>query len=151
MTMHRGIVALGTVLILGAILVEIGVAGAFVASVLTSTDFNARLTARAYAAAQAGIEEGLLRLGRSGINFRTPLSSSSPYISMLGIQLEDSNRTVDVQIYIKTCSSPCDTGSTMTGTIEATGKTFLKQRKLQGSVSINAGTGKVILLRVDDI
>lgn len=61
----RGIVSLGATLILAGIIVEIGLVFGILAYLLSQAGFGERLSQEALAAAQAGIEDGLMRVIRS--------------------------------------------------------------------------------------
>ena len=139
---QRGIIALATVIMLGAVFMEIGVAGAFVAYTLTNTNYGSRLSAEAYTAAQAGIDDGLLRFARNSDALPVP----NPYtinVSTLG------TRTVSVLLCrgnqanaIGDVCSGAFVDATY-GESVATGRAILKQRQLRAVLSIHPVTGVV--------
>lgn len=137
----EGAIALATMLILGVVFIQIGLAGAFVAYTLTNTNYGSRLSAEAYAAAQAGIDDGLLRFVR---NSAASMNQQS-YIITLG------NRTVNVLLCRQfkfdaitgTCSLAADSSY---AEIVATGHALLKRRSLRATLSIHPITGVVRLV-----
>ena len=97
----KAIVALPTILLIGGIIVEIAVAGVFIAYLLSQSGFGAKLSAEALAAAQAGIQEAMMKIVRDK-NF-----SSSGYDIAVG------SRAAHIIVCkdSKTVSSVCSTAN----------------------------------------
>src|SRR3989344_3364578 len=62
---RNGIVSLGAVLILGSVVVGIALSVALISYILNSTNLAIKLSAEALAAAQAGVNEGIMRILRN--------------------------------------------------------------------------------------
>jgi hypothetical protein len=124
-----GQAALPTVLLIGGVIIEIAIAGALVAYILSSSGWGERLSARALAAARAGIEDAFIKITINK-NFNSPA----------GYDISIDNQTVTVTV-IK------DPGGYPTGTtkIISTGRALSRQRKLEGILVIQQETGKVDL------
>lgn len=144
---YAGYIALATVLILGAVFVEIGVAGAFVAYTLTNTNYGSRLSAEAYAAAQAGIDDGLLLFVRDG---REETRNQKSYIITLGTRTTNVLlcRKHKVNITTNSCDAVFEDDSY--AEIFATGHALLKQRQLRAVLSIDPITGVVNLISLTE-
>ncbi len=62
---QRGISTLPTMLLLGGIIIEIAIASAFLTYYFNVTNYAARLSAEALAAARAGVDDALIQLVRN--------------------------------------------------------------------------------------
>lgn len=143
----KGAAALLTVLMIGGIVVEIGIAFLFITYFLGQSGFGVKLSAEALAAAQAGIQDGIMKVVRDKtINYTT---SGSPYT------LTVSSRSAEVTICkdLKTVSTACDTSTGMSGKHEITslGKAFTKRRKLRAILNVNSTTTEVQVESIQEI
>lgn len=132
----HGAAALTTALLLGGIIVEIGLVGAFLFYLLNRTSYGIRLSSEAYAAAETGIAEGITRLGLD------PCFSGSIPTIMIGTE----GLRADVTMSFP--SGSCRTNPIIVmRTVTAWGwKIVAKRRKLQATVEVNEATGSVRLL-----
>lgn len=62
MKIRKGVSSLPTMILLGGIIIEIAIAIAFLAYYFNTTIFAARLSAEALAAAQAGVDDAILKI-----------------------------------------------------------------------------------------
>ena len=129
----KAIVALPTILLIGGIIVEIAVAGVFIAYLLSQSGFGAKLSAEALAAAQAGIQEAMMKIVRDK-NF-----SSSGYDIAVG------SRAAHIIVCkdSKTVSSACSTANPGKDEITSLGSASIKRRQLRAMVNVNSATGEV--------
>lgn len=135
---RNGVVALATVLLLGAVLSEIALAGIFVVYVSNNAGFGLRSSAAALAAAQSGIDDALLRLVRD-----KDYSSASYPLSIA------SGSSADVAVVP---SSLCGSSvNPKTVTITSVGNVGLQRRRLQGIVSVHCGIGEVRMVSLQEI
>lgn len=130
-TRKRGVVALATVLLLGAVLTEVALAGVFVVYVLNTSGLSARLSAAALAAAQSGVDDALLRLVRDK-NFL----GSYP----ISLTAESS-----ANVTIALMPDAAQRAITSTGTVG------LRQRRMQAVALVDGITGEVHLLSSQEI
>ena len=131
------------VLLIGGLVVEIGIAGAFIAYYLSQSGFGVKLSAEALAAAKAGIQDAKMRIVRNK-NF-TP--SPNPYTLSIG----NNSAQITVCKELKTVSTACDTA--MAGKFEITslGTAFTKRRQVQAILYINSTTGEMKLESEEEI
>ncbi len=61
---NSGIIALATIILISAIILEIGLVTAFVVYTLNNINYGARLSSEALLASQSGVDDALLRLSR---------------------------------------------------------------------------------------
>ena len=132
---NRGAAALTLVLLLGGLVVEIGLVWIFIFYLVNFTNYGIRVSGEALAAAQAGVEDGLLRLAR---NRCLPLPSP--------VQFAVGSAGVNVTI-----AGGVGCTGTMTRTITAVGERFTKKRKLEAVTEVNADTGAVRLVSVREV
>ena len=139
-TFHsHGVVALVTVLLLGAVLTEIALAGIFVVYVLNNSSFGLRLSSDALAASQSGIDDALLNLLRD----KDFAYSSSPFVLILS-----SRASADITLV----NSPC--GALLTpkqATITSLGRAGLQRRQLEATVAVDCATGEVRVALIKEI
>ncbi len=136
--MNKGVVALVTVLLLGAVLTEIALAGMFVVYVLNTSSFGLRSSSVALAAAQSGVDDALLQLVRN-----------KDYVGSYSL-LPSLDTTVDVV----NAGLPC--GSVLpilpkSVTITSKGIAGLQRRKLQADVVVDCATGEVRVVSIKEI
>lgn len=133
----KGAAALPIVLLVGSLLVEIGIAGSFIAYFLGQSGFGVKSSAEALAAAEAGIQDARMRIVRNK-NF---VPSPNPYTLTIG----DDSAQITVCKELKTVSTACDTA--MTGKFEITslGMAFTKRRQVRAILYVDSTTGEMKL------
>lgn len=125
------------VLIVGAVIVEFAVAGAFLVFYLNSTNFGSRLSAEALTAASAGIEDALIKIVRDK---NCPNSDCvSPYTLNVG------NNSAVITICKDTCSG------TGTHQINSLGRALTQRRQLVAIVETNSVTGEVRIISIREV
>jgi len=125
-------IALPAVLLIGGIIIELGIAGAFIAYLLSSTVFTEKLSNRALAAAKAGIDEAFLRIAENK-DYTCTDSSISTGLAQVTISIEENPSGYPVG----------------TRKIISVGKAFNRERKLQAIVSVSP-LGKVNLVKLEE-
>ncbi len=130
----RGIASLPAILLFGSIIIEIGIAGAFLVYYLNTSLYGTRIANQALVAAQAGIDDGVLKI----IQDRTcpNATCSSDY------QLSFETAGAHVIICKDTCAGA---GKTQ---ITSIGQALTKQRQLIAILSVDSITG---LVSVDSV
>ncbi len=141
-TRRRGFVSLGAILLLGAVIVEIALVGAFLVYLLTGTNFGIRVSAEAFSAAGAGIAEGMMRVIRN------------PDASGLFQTLTTGNASVQFRIckdYTGGSGSSCGT-NLATGKTEviAVGTSFGRDRKLVAILDVDPLSGLVSVHSIEE-
>ena len=128
---------LPVVLLVGGLVVEIAIAGAFIAYFLSQSGFGVKLSAEALAAAKAGIQDAKMRIVRNK-NF---IPSPNPYTLTIG----NNSAQITVCKELKTVSTACDTA--MAGKFEITslGTAFTKRRQVQAILYVASTTAEVKL------
>ena len=114
----KGIVSLGAILIFGTVIVGIGLTIALLAYLLNFSNLGARLSAEALSAAQAGLNEGLIRI------LRKDYTGGIPAIS---VGSATANVTIDSINPVKL-------------KITSIGSIIGKRRKLEALVEVDAVT-----------
>ncbi len=128
---------LPVVLLIGGLVVEIGIAGAFMAYYLAQSGLGVKLSEEALAAARAGIQDAKIRIVRNkNLNYTT---SGSPYTLTVG------NRSALITICkdAKTVSSACSTDMIGKHEITSLGMALTKRRQVQSIISVDSLTGEV--------
>jgi len=120
---------LPVILLVGGLIVEIGIAGAFIAYFLNQSGFGIKLSEEALAAARAGIQDATIRIVRDK-NFNP---SPNPYTLTIG------NRSAQVTICKDTCAG------TDKFQVDSLGIAFNKRRKIRAVIYVNSLTGEVKL------
>jgi hypothetical protein len=133
----RGAATLPVILLVGGLIAEIGIAGAFIAYYLSQSGLGVKLSAEALAAAKAGIQDAKIRIVRNK-NF---IPSPNPYTLTIG----NNSAQITVCKELKTVSTACDTA--MSGKFEITslGMAFTKRRQVQAILYIDSTTGEMKL------
>lgn len=132
---RTGQISLPVILIISGIFIEIAIAGAFIVSFMASSGQGERLSARAFAAAEAGVKDAFIKITRDK-NF-TP--AANPY-----------NLTVSEDVASITVEqNPIDLPSG-SYRITAIGTAGTRQRQLVGVLSVNALTGGVELQSIEE-
>lgn len=139
----KGAVTLPVVLLIGGLIMEIAIAGAFLAYFLGQSGFGSRLSAEAFAAAQSGIEDARLRIVRDK-NFT---ASPNPYSLTVG------NRSTEITVCknLQTVSSACDTAMSGKYEITSLGSAMAKRRQLRAVFYVDDTTGEVKLESLEEI
>ncbi len=127
--------SLPVILLIGGMLVEIGVTGAFVAYFLGQSGLGIRLSQDALSAAQSGVEDALIRIVRDK-NFNP---SPNPYILAVG--------SSSVQIAV--CKDTCVGANKFR--IDSLGTIFNKKRGIRAIIGIDGLTGEVKLESENEI
>jgi hypothetical protein len=127
---NMGTAALPAMLFIGGIIVEIGIAGAFISYYLSQSGFGVKMSAEALAAAEAGVQDAIIKIIRDK-NFTSA-----------GYDLTVGNRSANVVV----CKDSC--AGTGKHKITSTGSALAKRRKLEAIVNVHSTTGEV---RVESI
>lgn len=127
----KGIVALPTILIIGGIIVEIGLAGILVAYLVSQSGFGVKMSSEAMAAAQAGVNDAIMKVVRNK-DFFTNASTT--------LIVGDRSAEVSVANNITTGKS----------TIFSIGSAFNKKRKLKALLNVNDITGEVKIESIEE-
>ncbi|NCP58617.1 hypothetical protein AUJ30_00560 [Candidatus Wolfebacteria bacterium CG1_02_39_135] len=120
---------LPVILLVGGLIVEIGITGAFIAYFLSQSGFGIKLSEEALAAARAGIEDAKIRIVRDK-NFNP---SPNPYTLIVG------SRSSQVTI----CKDICVGADKFQ--VDSLGIAFNKRRKIRAVIYVNSLTGEVKL------
>lgn len=123
---------LPTVLIIGIVTIEIGLALSFIIYLANSSSYGARLAQEALFAARAGINDGILRVIRD------------KDFSSTGYQMTVGRASVEVKVEKNQPVNGQDR-------ITATATVILRQKKLQAIISVDSTTGEVSLLSLEEI
>ncbi|HDH31542.1 MAG TPA: hypothetical protein ENH26_02075 [Candidatus Wolfebacteria bacterium] len=142
---NKGIIALPTMLLIGGVIVEIGIAGLLVSYFLIQSNLGIRLSAEALAVARSGTQDAIIKIIRDK-NF----TSGSPYSLTVGewsaqiIVCKDS-RT------ISTACDDLDPSNKGKHEITSLGIVQKKQRKIQTILNVNSATGEVNVESIEEI
>jgi len=132
---QSGFASLPVILLIGGMLVELGITGAFIAYFLSQSGLGVRLSQDALSAAQAGVQDALIRIVRDK-NFNP---SSNPYAISVG------NSSAQITVCKDTCA-----GSNKFQ-IDSLGTAFNKKRKIRAIIGVNNLTGEVKLESENEI
>jgi hypothetical protein len=140
---EKGAVTLPIVLLIGGLIMEMAIAGAFLAYFLGQSGFGIKLSAEAFAAAQSGIEDAKLKIIRDK-NFT---ASPNPY------ELEVGNRSAEITVCknLKTVSTDCDTAMSGKYEITSLGSAMTKRRQLRAIFYVDDTTGEAKLESLEEI
>jgi len=122
----RGIAVLPTILLIGGLIVEIGIAGLFISYFLNSSGFGVKISEEALSAAKSGIDDAVIKI------IRKKGDAILPYPYTLNI---DNN---SAQVWVLK-----DAPSNGKYEITSLGSAGLKRRKLEAVVDINNNDGEV--------
>lgn len=134
---RRGMTALPTLLVLSSIIIEVAIAIALAAYLLSNVSSGARYGAEALAAANAGVSDATIRIARDK-NY-----SSGGYTFSVG------SSTTSVVVQINTGKD--GTAATGKSRILSTGTTRTFSKKLEVVYSVNDITGEMTLETYDEI
>ena len=126
---RNGQIALPFILLVSGIIIEIAIAGSFVAYYLSASGLGVRLSLRAETAAKAGIDDAIVQIaqnkeyGASDVNYTLTVDSDSVAVAV--------SRTVNsaANIYLYTITATATAG----------------QKKFVATVTVNQTTGQVQL------
>ncbi len=131
---QKGIALLPAVLMIGTIVVELGVALAFVIYLSNLSSYGTRLSQEALYAARAGVNDAILRTIRDK-DF--PIGYSVYTISLGRASVEI---TIDKNI-----------PTTAQNTITAVATVLTRQKSMEAIISINSISGEVSIISFDEI
>lgn len=129
----KGQVTLPVIILISGIVIEIAVAGSFIAYFLSNEGLGGRLSARAEVAAFSGVNDALIKITRDK-EFKNN-SCSDPFSYDLLIDKDEAN--------IKVCRE--DNGNAYIYTVTVLGEAANRQKKFIGTVIVDKLTGKVEL------
>jgi len=133
---RNGFASLPVILLIGGMLVEIGIAGAFVAYFLSQSGFGVKSSQDAFAAAQAGIQDAMIKIVRDK-NFNT-------YPNSYTISVGSNSAQVSV------CKDTCAAGVNKSQ-VDSTGSASIKRRKIRAIIGVNSLTGEIKLESENEI
>ena len=147
-TNRRGVASLGAMLLLGSVIVEVGLIGLLLVTLLTSTNLGVRLSAEALGAAHAGIQEGMLAILRSKDGpYGNPVLTVGNANATVAICLNSDFDLVSGPVS-NPATCPVPGGAPGTYVIHSLGDAFGRQRWVVAIVEVDPGTG---LLKVQSI
>jgi len=126
----KAAVTLPVILLVGGLIAEISIAGAFIAYFLNQSGFGIKLSEEALAAARAGTQDALIRIVRDK-NFNP--SPNNSYTLIIG------NRSAEVTVCKDTCAG------TDKFQVDSLGIAFNKRRQVRAIIHVNNLTGEVKL------
>ncbi len=132
-----GQIALPFVLLVGGIIFEIVIAGAFVAYFASGSGYSARLEVRAWAVANSGVNDALVKIAKN----KEFTASTMSY----GFTLGSDAATVTVS---RTNDS---SGQYYVYTISSLGTAGARQKKIQAVAIVNQTTGALQLQSLNDV
>ncbi len=132
----KGIASLPAILLFGGIIIEIGIVSALLVYYLNNTLYANRLSDQALAAAQTGIEDGILKV----VQDKTCPNAACPS----SYQIETTTGTATITICKDSCAG---TGKTE---ISSTGASLTKKHKLVATLSVDQTTGEVIVDNIQE-
>jgi len=131
----NGAATLPVVLLIGGLVVEIGIAGVFIAYYLSQSGFGVKLSEEALAASRAGIQDAFIRI------IRNKSYVPSAYTLTIGDRLAQITICKDKI----TNSSSCDTPMPNKYEVTSLGQAFNKRRQVRAIFNVDANTGEVKL------
>lgn len=137
-----GIAALATVLLLGAIIVEIALVAVLVLRVVTGLSFGTKLSLEALAAAEAGLEDAKLKLSRDK-DYVFPASYS--------LSVGDREATIAACRGWVSMGAACDTVATGKIEITAVGRALAKYHQMRAILDVDPVSGRVLEISRQEI
>lgn len=133
----NGIAALPLVLMLGGLITVVTTSLLMANLLSTQSEFGLRLNSQAFAAAQSGIQDALLRIARD-----------KTFASSYTMNFSDGS-TVDVAVCRDAIAPVCvGLGKDR---VSATGKSQGRNRKFQAIVNVDSVTGEMILESITEV
>lgn len=136
----RGIASLPVMLLLGGIMVEIAIAGAFLLTYLNNSVYGTRLSDQAFLAAQTGINDAVLRII---LNKNCGSDGNCAPVYPSTYTITTSGATAEVSI----CKGTCIPGKHQ---IISIGRALTKQHQLIATVNVDGLTGLVTVESIVD-
>lgn len=135
--LSQGVASLPAIILFGGLMIEIGVAGAFLIYYLNNSLYGTRLSQAALTVAQAGIDDGILKviLDKDCPNINCP----STYT------ITTENGSADVTICKDSCSG---SGTTQVTSI---GSSLTRKHKIVAVLNVNDTTGLVTRNSITEI
>lgn len=135
---RNGQLTLPFVLLIGGIIVEVAIAGAFVTYFLSSSGYGERLSIRAAAAAESGIRDAMVRI-----------TQNKEFLPNTGITsysiTHDNNDTAIIII------NRADSGNIYKYTVESLGTAVSRQKKFSAIIAVDGTTGQIELQSIQEI
>ncbi|MBI2406469.1 MAG: hypothetical protein HYV25_02710 [Candidatus Harrisonbacteria bacterium] len=125
-----GVVAFSTILVLSAIIVEVGVAASILTYMASRANYGMRLSNEAFAAARAGVDDAVIRIVRTRFY---PTCTATYTIAVT------QSASADVTVQNVACSSASEDRYVVT----SVGRALGKRRMLQATLGINDATREV--------
>lgn len=144
---NRGIAALATILLLGAIIVEIALVAVLMLRVITGLSFGVKLSFEALAAAEAGLEDVKLKLTRDR-NRSFPIPPTS-YILKLGEH--EATVTVCKNFITTNEAMPCGTPAIGKEEVTTIGRALTKYRRLRAVLDVDNVSGRIVEISRQEI
>ncbi|MEK7555169.1 MAG: hypothetical protein AAB518_04270 [Patescibacteria group bacterium] len=136
--------SLGAMLLLGSVIIEVGLIGVLLVTLLTSANVGVRLSAEALGAAYAGIQEGMLAILRD---------KDGPY-NINPFTVGNAGATVTICQDLIGAPAPGDCPNALLAQgiyeIHALGDALTRQRWLVAVVEVNAATGLIRIQSVEE-
>lgn len=135
----KGQIALPFVLFISGIIVEIAIAGAFVAYLVSSTSLGEKLSVRSYTTAYAGLQDAMIKITRNKNH------CTSTCASTLTVGSDTASLTVT--------RTSDNSNSTYTYTINSVGSAGTgapRKKELKATMIVHQLTGEVILQSIID-
>ncbi len=126
------------VLLIGGIIVEVAIAGAFVTYFLSSSGYGERLAIRATAAAESGIRDAMVRITQN--KEFTPNGGQTSYSVM-----QDNNDYALVTV------SRADSGEIYEYIVQSLGTAVSRQKKFLAVIAVNGTTGQLELESIKEV
>ncbi len=134
---NAGVVAFSTILVLSAIVVEVGIAASVLVYFLNRSNYGIRLTNEAFAAARAGVDDAVIRIVRAKFY---PSCAVTYNLAVSG------SASADVTIQNVACSNATETQYT----VSSVGKSLGKRRTLTATLDVDSATREVRVLSVTE-
>ncbi|MEK7612470.1 MAG: hypothetical protein AAB407_03955 [Patescibacteria group bacterium] len=134
----QGVASLSAILLIGAIIVDIALVGMFIVFIANNTNYGFRLSAQAYADAESGIQDAILRV------IRNQYSDDDPYTIPSGATIEicdDSDASCNNTVICN--GSPSCAISVGKREIVSDGQALTKRRRLRATLDVDPHTGEV--------
>lgn len=130
----RGQVTLPIIILISGVIIEIAVAGTFIAYFLSTGGLGERLSTRAETAALSGIYDTMIKITRDK-DFLLVEGCANVLTLNIGSDTAD----------IVTCMARDNPANTFIYTINSTGKASNREKKFTGTIVVDQTTGKVQL------
>jgi hypothetical protein len=133
---RTGQATLSFIILIGGVILQVAIAGSVVGYLSTSSRFSERLSARAMAAASAGLRDAQIRISRD----RTYGELSDTYSFAVG------SDTVEVTV----SRVADDSNGVYIYTVSSIGSALARQKRLVGTIFINQANGLLELKSVEE-